>query len=431
MSREAVIPGVPHRGRNKFGGCCGCCRMFVDRFGSLAYDFTNQGVVYRRSVGPVNNGWITAKGDCSIDYINPSPESARHLKLSGPDCMLVRDMRATNFTIDYLADYISGGFTLGAVYDPIDQYILFHPEKEHRFLFNWVDENNFDFISYWDWNLLNDYTIFKVGIRENGSERFILPTHYGLQTNGYTYTTRVPYRKFCYVDDIIFIDTAFQAGVAEAIGYSVTYKRPLRSKFCGIGTGPQFTGDWVTNLFAVSKTIDENQRRKDGSYYSSNYFDGAFEDCKWCPRPIGGCSNYQVPAYIVAEKFNDSGVSQYTVNLGDAGSNIVSDSGRGYSGSTVVDDTSIGVSLAVEADYISQFGFPIPNTNVGTVRLDEYTTVLFSTFHKLYANASTVIRDDCDAWDHLRLDPTPDYHPPETDTVEPDGYWELTGVYEL
>lgn len=431
MSREAVIPGVPHRGRNKFGGCCGCCRMFVDRFGSLAYDNDpHTGIHYRRPIGPVGNGWITAKGDCSIDYFD-SPLGQRQLKLSGPDCMLVRDMRATNFTIDYWADYISGGFTLGAVYDPIDQYILFHPEKEHRFLFNWVDENNFDFISYWDWNLLNDYTIFKVGIRENGSERFILPTHYGLQINGYTYTTRVPYRKFCYVDDIIFIDTAFQAGVAEAIGYSVTYKRPLRSKVCGIGTGPQFTGDWVTNLFAVSKTIDENQRRKDGVYYGSNYFDGAFEDCKWCPRPIGGCSNYQVPAYIIAEKFNDSGVSQYTVNLGDAWNNNISGGGREYTGSTVVDGTAIDVSLAVESDYISPFGFLIPNPNVGTVRLDEYTTVLFSTFHKLYANASTIIRDDCDAWDHLRLDPTPDYHPPELDTVEPDGYWELTGVYEL
>lgn len=427
MGREIVMPGVDRRARAKFSACCGCCRMFVDRFGSVAYEVDQNGLAsYTRKTGEVGNGWITAKGNCVISPVGASSSVSRNLKMSGPDCMLVRDMRVDDFTINYIADYISGGFTLGSEYDPIDEYIVFHPEKEHRFIFNWVDENNFDFISYWDWNLLNDYTISKVGIRENGSERFILPTHYGLPANGHTYLHRTIFRKFCYIDDVIFIDIGQEAGVVEYPGYSITYQRPMRSRMCGIGTGPSFSGDWHTNLFAVSKTITEEQRRKNGYGLNSNHFDGAWEDCKWCPRPINGCSNYVVPSYISAERFDDNGVSKYVVNLGNLGNNGIY--GQYFGGS----NEFIGVNVSVDPDYILQGGFFAPNPTAGTVRVGEYSLPLFSAaVYKFYVSEATQIRDDCDAWNKLRIDPAPDYHPPELDTTEPDGHWELTGVYEL
>lgn len=403
MNREYVVPGVEHRGRAKFGGCCGCCRTFIDRFGSTQNA--------RRPVGEVGNGWTVGNGDCSIQNLS----GVKNLVMSGPDAMLIRDMRNEDFTITYIADYIPGGFTVGP-YIPDEGNIIFHPEKEHRLLFNWVDKNNFDFISYWDWDELNDYTIAKVGTRENGSERFFLPPTDvdGVIVNSYTYTIRTYHRNFCYVNGVFFINLSNYPGGEEYPGSAVTYGKPLLSRFCGLGTGPQFSGEWNGNLFIVTKTTTEDQKQ-------NPFFGGSrdVEDCKWCPRPQAGCINYIAPTYIIAEKFGDnSGIT----NVGGG-----YDSG-GYSGGI----GNFGVVITIDPDMYSPFGSPIPHPTAGTVRLDSYEVIGFNSYHKLYKLDSTTARDDCDAWDRLRLEPDPDGTSALGGfTIPPEGYWELTGVYEL
>lgn len=404
MNREYVVPGVDHRARNKFAGCCGCCRMFIDYFGG--------GASRRRPLGDVGNGWITANGDCSIENIDV-PGGPKQLVMSGPDCMLVRDMRVPDFTTVWINSYVPGGFTLGAEFTE-DGYIIFHPEKEYRFLFNWVDKDNFDFISYWDWDLLQDYTIAKVGTREGGSERFFMPAREGIMINGYTYTLRSSHRKFCYVDDVIFIDSSSTVAGNEFPGSAWTYSRPLRSKLCGIGTGPSFTSEVMSNFFVETKPAPEEQK------HTLDFAGGRdIEDCRWCPRPNAGCKSYVIPLYIIAERFDGSGISQGIVN---AGPNTNNDSGNQY---YVGSDTGNSITLTIDPDIYSPFGFPIPNPTAGTIRINSgISPVIYN-----WKLESSQVREDCDGWDKLRIPSDPSPGAPLFG-LPGEGYWEITGVYE-
>lgn len=394
MGREYVKPGVPNRARTKFGGCCGCCRTFIDRFGSSSINT-------RRPLGEVGNGWIVGNGDCSIQNLS----GVKKLVMSGPDAMLVRDMRNENFNAMFSTSRSMPGFTTGP-FIPDEGNIIFNPEKEYRFLFNWVDSNNFDFISYWDHPTLTDYTLSKVGSRVNGSEEFFMPSREGSQMiNSWTYTLRSEPRIFSYMDGMIFINSAENSINYEQYSAAFPYRKPQASKFCGFGTGPEYVGEYTSTYFLVTKTAPFERGPIPISAFN---FDWDL-DCKWPPPPNSGCNGFVMPTYVNAEFFNALGVSQGEVRL--LTNPIYGSPLQRYYTGGIEDDIFNGI-----------YQLTLSVSPSGTIDLNG-VSFLYTYRWTLESEAP---RDDCNSWSQLEIPAgeTQPFSPPS------EGHWEITGVYE-